>query len=185
MTSASELEERHLTAEMDLLNDLDHEKKACLVRLRHMEAYCHHSQTPPRSPESEQSQLNSTDELPTRKVTDKDFNQLAQQYRLRDSMDNLHASKIKVLRERQARVHQNSVTKMEKDLANLIEEQGKELEYSEKTFEQEEHALASALEDRKGRLQRRWKLKEEIERKKLEIESGVSLGPLHEVDFPG
>ncbi|KAF7507677.1 hypothetical protein GJ744_010230 [Endocarpon pusillum] len=70
--SITELEFRQLEAEMKLMEDLEAEKRACVIRLKHMEAYCHNPTTtsipnpPPRTPPpSSRSDPSSIENLTT------------------------------------------------------------------------------------------------------------------------
>src|ERR1700744_3573744 len=88
-----DLEARQLEDEMKMEQEHDLEKRAVMLRLRHMEAYCQNP-TPPPTPVDPSGRPSIDLVLPERKVTDKDYHNLAQQYRERDIMDTLHASKI-------------------------------------------------------------------------------------------
>src|SRR5690606_16524959 len=94
---AVRLEERHLSAELSLLEDFEREKQSCHTRIRHMEAYCT-TPTPPATPQSDRSQ--SVENLPVRKITKQQKDRLSQGYYERESMDSLHESRIKVLRDK-------------------------------------------------------------------------------------
>lgn len=84
-----------------------------------MEAYCQNP-TPPPTPVDPTSGRPSIDiTLPERKVTDRDYHNLAQQYRERDAMDTLHTSKINVLRGKQKRAVENLMRKKELGIENL------------------------------------------------------------------
>ncbi|ERF73931.1 hypothetical protein EPUS_05354 [Endocarpon pusillum Z07020] len=70
--SITDLEFRQLEAEMKLMEDLEAEKRACVIRLKHMEAYCHSPTTtsspipPPRmAPASSPSNRSSIEDLAT------------------------------------------------------------------------------------------------------------------------
>lgn len=99
------MEDRHLSAEVDLHRTLELARQGCETRLRHMEAYCN-------------SPL-LIEGMPVRTVTDKDFRGLAQQYHVRDSMESLHNSRINVLRERQAKQVETAIARQEEELAEL------------------------------------------------------------------
>ena len=184
--AAEELESRQLQAEMDLIHDLETEKKACLIRLRHMEAYCH-GPTPPSTPQKP-NQSSSTSSTPTpddqalhpsRKVTDRDFHNLAAQYRERDAMESLHGSKIEVLRGRQEKIHQNFILKKEREAAELEKQNG--LKYAQfcRRCDRDEETMVKAFEDKNLRLQERWELQELIERRKFE-----RMSPIEEITVP-
>lgn len=158
------LEDRHLSAEVDLNRTLELGRQACETRLRHMEAYCN-------SPMLIQG-------MPVRKVTDKDFLGLAQQYHVRDSIKSLHDSRINVLRERQAKQVESVLARQKGELADLNEQCRFELVGLEWTFNQTTAEDRLAAEDRKRRLARRWTLAEAIARRRLEVETGEEYAPL-------
>ena len=152
------LEHRHLSAEVDLHKALETERQACDVRLKHMQAYCN-----PRD---------NVAGMPVRTVTNADFKKLEQQYHVRNGMDNLHASRINVLRERQAKQVERVVDKQEKEMEKQA------AEFDEEQMELEEGARAEEMEmervfrERKHRLVNRWQMAEAIEKRLLELETG-------------
>lgn len=166
----SSLEHRHLSAEVDLCQTLQLEKQACKTRLRHMEAYCN-----PRS---------KVDGMPNRVVTRKDFHQLTQQYHVRNGMDNLHAARINVLREKQGKQLERVAAKQELELETLTEDLQMENANLEARSKQEEDGLQTEFAERKKRLVARWLLTEAIERRKLENETGEIYGSLPAVEWP-
>ncbi|CAD6593388.1 MAG: hypothetical protein ASARMPREDX12_007124 [Alectoria sarmentosa] len=165
----SSLETRHLTAEVDLQRTLQLERQACDTRLKHMQAYCN-----PRS---------TVAGMPSRVVTKSDYRQLEQQYHMRNGMDNLHASRINVLREKQGKQQERIVAKQETELEALessFERQNEELEAK---FREEEIQLQQEFAERKKRLVRRWALAEAIERRKLEQATGETFEPLPSITW--
>ena len=163
------LEQRHLDAEVDLNHQLELERQACDTRLRHMQAYCN-----PRS---------TVQGMPDRVVTKNDYRQLEQQYHIRNGMDNLHASRINVLREKQAKQTERIMAKQEAELEALESEFERRNDELGINFEEEEQNLQQEFAERKKRLIRRWNLAELIERRKLELEKGVQYGPLPAVKW--
>ncbi|KAK3172396.1 hypothetical protein OEA41_005717 [Lepraria neglecta] len=158
------LEHRHLSAEVDLNRTLELERQACDTRLRHMQAYCN-----PRS---------TVQGMPDRVVTKSDYRQLEQQYHIRNGMDNLHASRINVLREKQGKQTERIMAKQEAELEALesdFEHQNEELDTK---FREEERQLQQEFAERKKRLVARWNLAEVIERRKLELLTDEEHGPL-------
>lgn len=158
------MEDRHLSAEVDLHRTLELERQACETRLRHMEAYCN-------SPMSIKG-------MPTRTVTDKDFRELAQQYHVRDSMESLHDSRINVLREKQAKQVERVLAKQDEELAKLGEQKDSEIAELGLKFNQAVAEDQNALEERKHRLERRWVLAEAVARRRLEIGTDEQYAPL-------
>jgi len=163
------LEHRHLSAEVDLNRTLQIERQACDTRLKHMQAYCN-----PRS---------TVAGMPNRVVTKNDYRQLEQQYHTRNGMDNLHASRINVLREKQGKQLERIIAKQESELEALessFEHQNQDLDGN---FRAEERQLQQEFAERKNRLVTRWNLAEAIERRKLEIHTGEEHGPLPAVKW--
>lgn len=161
------LEHRHLSAEVDLWKGLGAERKACDVKLKHMQAYCN-----PRS---------TIEGMPRREVTKADYRQLEQQYHIRNGMDNLHASKINVLREKQAKQLERILAKQEAELAEAeahFEQENRDLE---RRFRDEDKSQMIEFAQRKKRLVRRWDLMEGIERRRLELETEEEYGRLPDI----
>ncbi|KIY01425.1 uncharacterized protein Z520_02977 [Fonsecaea multimorphosa CBS 102226] len=179
--TVEDLEARQLEEEMKMENEHELEKRAIMLRLRHMEAYCQNP-TPPSSPVDPASRHTSIDStFPERKVTDKDYHNLAQQYRERDIMDSLHASKINVLRGKQKRAVENLVRKKEKEMEVLEREQKKELAVIDREFSNQESDLRMVLEKKRARLESRWRTQALIERTKMEKATGLTYAPLPDV----
>ena len=160
----SSLENRHLNAEVELNRTLQMERQACETRLKHMQAYCN-----PRS---------NVEGMPERVVTKADYRQLEQQYHIRNGMDNLHTSRINVLRERQGKQIERIMAKQETELENIELEFDRENKALEARFHTEEAQLQEDFAERKRRLVSRWNIAEAIERKRLELQCGEEHGPL-------
>jgi hypothetical protein len=176
-----ELEARQLEEELKMQKEHEVEKRTATMRLRHMEAYCQNP-TPPPTPVDPNSRRPSLDVIPPeRKVTERDYHNLAQQYRERDAMDTLHASKINVLRGKQKKAVENLVCKKERELEKLEREQEKERELVDNDFAGQEENLRSALGAKRSRLEVRWQTQALIERTKMERLTGLKYGPLPEV----
>jgi len=179
--AVEELEARQLEEEMKMQKEHELEKRAVMVRLRHMEAYCHNPTPPPEiiSPASGRSSTDSS--FPERRVTDKDYHNLAQQYRERDAMDTLHTSKINVLRGRQKKAVEKLMAKKEGELKKLELEQEKQLQAVDQAFGAQEADLRLALEAKRIRLETRSKTQALIERTKMEKATGLTYAPLPDV----
>lgn len=169
--SLSSLETRHLTAEVDLQRTLQLERQACDTRLKHMQAYCN-----PRS---------TVAGMPSRVVTKSDYRQLEQQYHIRNGMDNLHESRINVLREKQGKQQERIVAKQEAELESLESDFERQNEELDAKFRDEEMQLQQEFAERKKRLVRRWGLAEAIERRKLEQATGETFEPLPPITWSG
>ena len=167
----SSLEHRHLTAEVDLQRTLQLERQACDTRLKHMQAYCN-----PRS---------TVAGMPSRVVTKSDYRQLEQQYHIRNGMDNLHASRINVLRERQGKQQERIMAKQETELETLESNFVRQNDEIDARFRDEEVHLQQEFAERKKRLIRRWGLAEAIERRKLEQATGESFEALPPIIWSG
>ena len=163
------LEQRHLDAENDLVHTLETEKQACETRLKHMQAYC--------------SPKQNVEGMPERTVTKKDYNSLEAQYRLRDNMENLHTSRINVLRERQAKQFERIIGKQVSETEALEAKRDGAIRKLESQREDEELHLKKEFAARKDRLVRRWAIGEEIERVKLENETGEAYGRLPSLEW--
>ena len=173
--AVEDLEARQLEDEMKMQKEHQGEKRTVMTRLRHMEAYCQNP-TPPPTPVDPTSGRPSLEVLPGRKVTDKDYHNLAQQYRERDAMDTLHASKINVLRGKQKKTVENLIRKKEKEIELLEHEQEKELQQIDKEFQDDN--VRAAIGAKRARLDLRWQTQAMIERGKMEKLTGLKYSPL-------
>ena len=159
-------EARQLEDELKMHKEHEAEKRTVMTRLRHMEAYCQNP-TPPPTPVDPTSGRPSMDAaLPERRVTDRDYHNLAQQYRELDAMDDLHTAKINVLRGKQKKAIEILLRKKEREVEDLEREQEKELAQADKDFAAQEEKLKSALAAKQGRLERRWQTQAMIENTK-------------------
>lgn len=165
----SSLEHRHLSAEVDLERQLETERQACDTRLKHMQAYCN-----PRS---------VVKGMPHRVVTKQHYQQLQQQYHERSGIDNLHASRINVLRERQGKQVERIMGKQENELKELELDLAGKMQQLEVSRQADENILQREFSERRKRLTSRWSLAEAIERKKIENETGEAYAPLPPIDW--
>ena len=164
------LEHRHLSAEVDLNKALELERRGCETRLKHMQAYC--------SPRS------NIAGMPNRVVSMKDYHQLEQQYHIRNGMENLHKSRINVLREKQGKQLERISAKQRAEQDSLSSDYRKQVVDLESSYQCEEEQLRKEFTARKMRLISRWALAEAIERRKIENQTGESHGPLPAVPWP-
>ena len=180
---AARAEERQLSAELSLLEDFRREKLALQSGIHHMEAYFN---TPtPTGTSAEDSPNDSDSVLSQRQYTQQHRDRLQQKYHERNSIDTLHESKIKVLRDKQAKQSEEAARKMEREAADLAQSNGQRYRELEKLCRDEEAATMEWLEGKEKRLVARWTLEEAVLRKKLELESGVTYGPLPPLVFEG
>ena len=183
----SDLETRHLSAEMDLDRALSAERKSCETKIKYMEAYCYGSRNrnlnaAPLSPtESAKAVDAAAAGMPARKVTDSDYRKLVEQYHLRNGMAQLHAARINVLREQQAKQAERIINRQERELERFEEERDRELALIEAEIKKEISSVQKEWETRKQKMIWRWNVKESIERKTLEAERGEVYGELPEV----
>lgn len=145
-----------------------------LIRLRHMEAYC---QSPSISPSSSGARnsgtsVSSFEEHEPRHVTDKDYRTLAATYRERDAMDGLHQSKIEVLRGKQERQLRDFTARKEREVDQIIKVNDGAEVHMEHESRKDLDALQQALDEKKSRLERRWKIASTIEVAKMEAKTG-------------
>ena len=163
------LEHRHLSAEVDLNKALELERQGCETRLKHMQAYCN-----PKS---------TIAGMPTRVVTRKDYHQLEQQYHTRNGMDNLHKSRINVLREKQGKQLERISAKQEAEVEEHSNDYRKQVAELESCYHAEEEELRRDFGARKERLTKRWALAEAIERRKIENETQEIYGALPAISW--
>ncbi|KAK4145742.1 uncharacterized protein C8A04DRAFT_10430 [Dichotomopilus funicola] len=111
--------------------------------------------------------------LPQRHVTDRDLEQLRQQYCVRDGMARRHLSQIHGLREKQAKAMEELTDRHEREMDTLAERRATEMEDLAGRFSDEEEALLAVFGERRGRLARRWRVEAEVVRKEVEGREGV------------
>ncbi|KAL5332872.1 hypothetical protein BJX70DRAFT_91995 [Aspergillus crustosus] len=172
---ALRMEERQLAVEMDQVRDFERAKANSRTRIKYMERYLNASSPPgSRSPSLSGSDLTS----PSRNLTDQHKAQLAQEYHDYDSMAQLHACKIKVLRDRQELRLQEAMARMDRELEAMIDRHSIEITNLQKEHRQEEATAIAELNAKKTKLRHRWVLEEAVLRKKLENQDGKPYGPL-------
>ncbi|OTB03991.1 hypothetical protein M426DRAFT_59464 [Hypoxylon sp. CI-4A] len=170
-TSAN-LEDRQVTAEMELRSTLEQSERNVRIRLKHMEAYCDGLGTNPDS------------NMPSRVVTERDLRELGQQYNVEKNMRQLHQAKINVMRDRQTKALEELLERQETEMSRLTEKNRKELESLESSFADEEDTLTTTFARRKLELENRWELEMEVMRKELENERGLKYAPMKSVQWP-
>lgn len=169
--TAAQLEDRQVSAEMELRATLKQAERSVRIRLRHMEAYCDGLGRAPNAPG-------------TRVVTERDLRELGQQYNIRDDLERLHEAKINVMREKQAKQMEQLMAKQEDEVEKLRLKQEQELDALEVTYAAEEQQFIDVFMTRRERLRARWATIGMIERKKLGESRGVEYGPLNEIEWP-
>lgn len=170
-TSAN-LEDRQVAAEMELRSSLEQSERNVQIRLKHMEAYCDGLGKRPDA------------DMPSRVVTERDLRELGQQYNVKKNMKQLHAAKINVMRDRQAKSLEELLERQESEMNKLVEKNKKEIEALESAFGDEEDALTTSFMQRKSMLQRRWKLEMEVMRLELENERGCQYTSMAPLEWP-
>lgn len=167
--ASSSLEHRHLSAEVDLERTLEVERQACETRLKHMQAYCN-----PRS---------VVEGMPNRVVTKQHYRQLEQQRHVRNGMDNLHAARINVLREKQAKQLERVLGKQQMEMEEMDLELSRKMQALETRCQKEKEMLRNEFRERRTRLTKRWNLAEAIARRNLENETGKAYGALPSIEW--
>ncbi|KAH8690566.1 hypothetical protein BGW36DRAFT_306128 [Talaromyces proteolyticus] len=175
------MEERHLVIEIDQIKEFDKAKRNLQTRIKHMEGYFQTS-SPPQSPKLG-SELSLDLTRSARTVTRRQKEQLAQEYLDRESMDQLHEARIKVLRERQERQLQETSARLEKELENLIAKNADTIADLERDHQSEEQELLQVFDTKKARLRWRWNIEEAILRKQLQDRDAKPYGPLPTISF--
>ncbi|KAK0655877.1 hypothetical protein B0T16DRAFT_292868, partial [Cercophora newfieldiana] len=158
------LEDRQIEAEIELRDTLEQSERSVRIQLKHMEAYCNGLKGKAEGGDGEP--------LPSRKVTQKHLEQLSQQYRVRDGMEQRHQSQINVLREKQAKRMEELMERHEKEMELLADRKVEEIEDLAVEFTNDEEALIQIFADRKTKLQKQWELALEILRVELEALHG-------------
>ncbi|TQS38807.1 hypothetical protein Golomagni_00678 [Golovinomyces magnicellulatus] len=154
------LEDIQVEAEYEMISKFEHLERNVLNRLRHMESYCDAVGRDPDDPSI------------VRVVTEKDLRQLGQQYNLRDSMHHVHQSKIKVLRDKQAKQLERLLLQQEREFEVLLNKR-EELTQAEQRFKKEKDGLAELFAKRKAALIKKWRLEEKAEILRLNEEKKV------------
>ncbi|EHK22680.1 uncharacterized protein TRIVIDRAFT_230653 [Trichoderma virens Gv29-8] len=149
-------EDRHVAAEMGLLETLHQDELNIHLRLKHMEAYCNGLGRNPNS------------DAPVRVVTERDLRELGQQYYLRDDIGRMRESKINLMRERQAVKMEELQAKQTEEFSLFLDKRQEALDRLEAQFVQEESQFNDTFEGRQSRLQSRWVLAIEVLCKELE-----------------
>lgn len=127
--------------------------------------------------------FSESDSAQTRVLTRRHMQQLEQQYLDHEAMDQLHNSRIKVLRERQALKLQAAVKRTDKELDDMCDRHIQELATLRTEQQQEEISLAQAFDEKKATLRQRWCLEEVVIRRRLEVRHGQLYGPLPALSF--
>ncbi|KAL4754852.1 hypothetical protein BDW72DRAFT_103564 [Aspergillus terricola var. indicus] len=180
IADAARMEERQLVVEMEQVREFERAKANSRTRIKYMEGYLNSSSPPDsRSPSISGSDLTT----PSRSFTQQHKAQLAQECHDYESMSQLHAAKIKVLRDRQEIRLQEAIARMDRELDCMTKKHAAELNELQKEHQQEEATILQALNAKKTKLRQKWVLEEAILRKKLEIKDGKPYGPLPPLSF--
>lgn len=171
------MEDRHLVAEMELRQTLAHEERACLIRLKHMEDYF--------NPAKANTTKMKNDNLPVRRITERDIRELNRQYHVRDGMSRLHEARINVLRDQQARKLEALEKRQRQELEQLVGKRLEaELETLEASFAHDEASFEDLFRRRKEALRAKWLREETVIRARLEEETKEIFGPLPPIPWP-
>ncbi|KAK0633191.1 hypothetical protein B0T14DRAFT_57106 [Immersiella caudata] len=171
------LEDRQIEAEIELRDTLEQSERSVRIQLKYMEAYC-------KGLESNLAEGGEGEALPSRKVTQKHLEQLSQQYRVRDGMEQRHQSQINVLREKQAKRMEELMERHEKEMEALMDRKTEEIEDLAVEFTNDEEALVRVFEDRRTKLRKQWELALEILRVELEALHGTRFATMAPPEWP-
>ncbi|KAL2198577.1 hypothetical protein P885DRAFT_32989 [Corynascus similis CBS 632.67] len=187
------LEDRQVMAEIELQASFEEKQKKVRIKLRYMEDYCagkiagvaaaedasqdQQAQTSPTSIGSTTTGASGEEDhpqmtMPQRQVTERDLEQLRQQYCVRDGMERRHQSQINGLRERQAKSMEELMERHEREREALASRHAEEVEDLAVEFANEEDTLLRTLAARRARLSTRWRLAADVLRAELEARSG-------------
>ena len=170
--TTNHLEDRQVSAEMELRATLKQAERSVKIRLRHMEAYC------------DGLGRSASGDNPARVVTERDLRELGQQYNLRDDLERLHQSKINVMRDKQAKQMEQLLVRQEEETEKMADKRTAELLALEEDFANEEEGFMKIFRDRRERLMHRWVVADEIKRKELEHKKSVTFAPMPPVNWP-
>lgn len=162
------LEDRQVAAEMELRTTLEQSERSVKIRLKHMEKYC---EGLGRNPNSGNAGTPSE-----RVVTERDLQELGQQYNLRDGMERQHQAKINVMRDRQAKRMEELLEKQDLELETLQDRHREESSSHAAMCYSESATLTDTLRTLQIRLNARWGLEVEVLCKELEEGDGVAYG---------
>jgi hypothetical protein len=176
--------------EIEQQREFDRAKMNSRTRIKHMEGYFRNASPPPspaggstRAERSSESFSESDSTAPARVFTRQHMEQLEQQYHDHESMDQLHDSRIKVLRDRQELKLQEATARMEKELDDMCDRHTQNIAALQSEQQQEEMSLTKSLIAKKKSLRQRWYLEEAVLRRHLEVRHGQPYGPLPPVSF--
>lgn len=172
------MEDRHVSAEMELRQGLAQEQKACSIRLRHMVGYCE---------TINKKSNNYNGDCPhaqRRKMTERDIRELHQQYKLRDDMDRMHEARINVMRDKQARQLEAFEKRQQEELEALSKRHASEVDALDTRFATDTSEFETLFARRKDRLMMKWAREEERIRSSLSIDTGDEFGPLPAITWP-
>lgn len=172
LKTTATLEDRQVTAEMELRATLDQSERNVRTRLKHMEAYCDGLGQNPEA------------HMPSRVVTERDLRELAQQYNLEKNMRQLHEARINVMRDRQTSALEELNERQESEMSKLLEKHNNDIEALDVVFAEEEERAAAVFLQRRSLLQKRWILCAEILRRELERDKGEQYALVSSPEWP-
>ncbi|PNP39288.1 hypothetical protein TGAMA5MH_08706 [Trichoderma gamsii] len=153
------MEVRHLKAEMELQDRLNKYEDTIGYRIKHMEGYCNGLG---RNPSSQAA---------ARTVTEKDLRELGHHYHIRDTMEQIWAGKINVMRERQDRQQEDCRVTQENELETFMDKRQEVLDKMEAEFLREETHFNEVFAARQRHIQARWVLAIEVLCREFEQQS--------------
>jgi hypothetical protein len=183
--ATSSLEDRQVAAEMELRNTLEQSERSVKIRLKHMEKYCEGlSRNPTTAAAAAAAAAAASASGPGRVVTERDLQELGQQYSLRDGMERQHQAKINVMRDRQAKRMEELLEKQEAELMALADTHREESAGHADMCAAEAESLTDTLRTLQIRLDSRWGLEVEVLCKELEAADGMRYGLVSTPTWP-
>ncbi|KAK4124850.1 hypothetical protein N657DRAFT_569954 [Parathielavia appendiculata] len=181
------LEDRQVMAEIELAAGLAEKEKKVRIKLKYMEDYCS-GKTSSGGGNSGGGDSSSDAMMmmmmPRRRVTDRDREQLRQQYCVRDGMERRHQSLIHGLREKQVKSMEELVGRHAREMEALVDRRAEEVEDLAVEFANEAEVLVQRFAERRAKLLRRWALAAEILKVELERREGKPFAAMELPPWP-
>jgi hypothetical protein len=172
------LDDRQVMAEIELQAGLEEKEKKVRIKLKYMEDYCNGKTAAGVAPGD------ASTAMPQRQVTERDLEQLRQQYCVRDGMQRRHQSQINGLREKQAKSMEELVERHEREMDILVDRRAEEIEDLAVVCANEEEVLLRAFAERRARLEKRWELAGRILKAEMEAKEGKAFAALMLPSWP-
>ncbi|KAF4549339.1 Hypothetical protein D9617_22g066850 [Elsinoe fawcettii] len=158
------VEDMHVSAEADLRESQETERRNTHTALRHMEAYCRGE--------------SANGEPHGRTISDQDRLELVKAQRLRDNMDIRHESAINVLRGEQNHRMRQRLKRHDQEIDQLNRRRERELDRIKRDFISETREWSAEMQRKKATLERWWIIETQICLKKHGESMGLSFDDL-------